>query len=69
MVATWDDPLTQVHAVKDVNLLMFGYAHGRYLMARKTPYPDVEDEDNGIMPRAIYLAAEDEAKMDHPLRR
>jgi hypothetical protein len=27
--------------------MMFGYAHSGYLMAKMTPSPDVEDDDDG----------------------
>jgi hypothetical protein len=35
-------PLQPRHG-KEYGLVMFGYAHGGYLMARMTPSPEVED--------------------------
>jgi hypothetical protein len=32
--------------------MMFDYAHGWYLMAKKTPFHDVEDDDDKCTPGA-----------------
>jgi hypothetical protein len=50
---------------KNANLvMMFGYAHGRYLMAKTYSSPDVDDDDDSTMPGASDPAAEDEARAD-----
>jgi hypothetical protein len=43
---------------------MFGYACGRYLMAKMTPSSDVMMMMMGAMPRAADSAIEGKAKMD-----
>jgi hypothetical protein len=45
---------------------MSGYARGGYLMARTTPSPDVEEDDDEPTPGAADPAAEDEVKVDDP---
>jgi hypothetical protein len=65
MAATWAP--YNPGAVKNTNLIMmFGYPHGGYLMARTTPSPDIEDDDDRCHARSCRSAAEDNAKADDP---
>jgi hypothetical protein len=43
-------------------VMMFGHAHGRYLMARMTPSLDVEDNDDRRHARSCRFSREDEVK-------
>ncbi len=52
---------------KNTNLvMMFGQAHGRYLMGRKTLFPDVEDDDDGHHARSALPVAKDKTMTDDP---
>ncbi len=43
---------------------MFGYTHGRYLMAKTTPLHMLRTMMTGVTPGAADTATEDEAKAD-----
>jgi hypothetical protein len=45
--------------------MMFGYAHGRYVIVRTTPSPDVGENDDSTMPGAADSAAKDKANGDN----
>jgi hypothetical protein len=52
MAATWIPPFNPGMAKNTDLFMVCGYAHGRYLMARMTPAPDFEDDDDGCHVRS-----------------